>query len=181
MPFISIQYYQSPFGELIVGAYQNKLCLCDWRYRKMRESVDRRICQTLNAQYREESSPIIEATIEQLQAYAAGKLTNFSLPILPVGTNFQKKVWQALHDIPFGTTISYLQLAEQLGNKNLVRAVASANGANAISIIIPCHRIIGSNGQLTGYAGGLNVKKQLLKIEKPAPPIQQLSLFSKNH
>jgi methylated-DNA-[protein]-cysteine S-methyltransferase len=83
-----------------------------------------------------------------------------------VGTDFQKRVWEALLRVPFGTTSTYLQLAKNIKNEKAVRAVASANGANSMSIIIPCHRIIGSNGKLVGYAGGLPIKKQLLKLEQ---------------
>ena len=110
----------------------------------------------------------------QLQAYFNGELQEFSIPLNPAGTDFQKKVWQALLEIPFGTTCSYLQLAEKLGNVKAIRAVAAANGKNPLWVVIPCHRVIGSNGSLTGYAGGLWRKKWLLDHEKP--PIQQ-SLF----
>jgi methylated-DNA-[protein]-cysteine S-methyltransferase len=89
----------------------------------------------------------------------------FNVPLLFVGSDFQKQVWNALMQIPFGVTKSYMELSKQFGNEKAIRAVASANGANAISIMVPCHRIIGSNCELTGYAGGLPVKKQLLQLE----------------
>lgn len=165
------------FGELIIGSYDNKLCLCDWRYRKMRASIDKRIQKSLCAEYKEASNPVIEATIEQLKAYTAGVLDKFTLPLLLVGTEFQKSVWQALLEIPYGETRSYLDLTLQLGDKNAIRAVASANGANAISIIIPCHRVIAKNGNLTGYAGGLWAKKRLLELENPQKCTPQLKLF----
>lgn len=177
MAFISIQHYKSEFGELLIGAYNNKLCLCDWRFRKMRKSIDQRICKGLKAEFRHESSPVIEATIEQLQAYASGSLKEFNLPLLPVGTDFQRRVWQALLEIPYGQAMSYLELSEKMGDAKAIRAVAAANGANAISIIIPCHRIIGSNGDMIGYAGGLNAKKQLLELENYTKPSLQLQLF----
>ncbi|WP_317195178.1 methylated-DNA--[protein]-cysteine S-methyltransferase [Carboxylicivirga sediminis] len=177
MDFIAIQYYKSAFGELIIGSYDNKLCLCDWRYRKMRTSIDKRIQKALNAEYKEASTPITEATIKQLKAYTAGELDKFTLPLLLVGTDFQKSVWHALLEIPYGETRSYLELSIQLGDKNAIRAVASANGANAISIIVPCHRIIGKNGNLIGYAGGLLAKKRLLELENPQKCTPQLKLF----
>lgn len=99
------------------------------------------------------------------------------MPIRTIGNDFQKRVWKALQQIPFGETRSYLQLSESLGNPKAIRAVASANGANALSILIPCHRIIGSNGELTGYAGGLNAKKKLLELENPNLKNSQLDLF----
>ncbi len=110
----------------------------------------------------------------QLQEYFEGKRKNFSLKLIPKGTDFQQKVWKELQKIPFGKTVSYQQIASQLGNPKVIRAAASANGKNPISIIIPCHRVIGSDGSLTGYAGGLHRKKWLLELETPP---QQQSLF----
>ena len=162
---ISIQYYKTPVGELILGSYDNKLCLGDWRYRKMRSSIDSRIQKGLKAEYVEESSEVIVETMKQLDEYFTNDRKTFDVPLLMVGTDFQKSVWQGLIEIPYGTTASYLELSKNIGNEKAVRAVASANGANAISIMIPCHRIIGSDGALTGYAGGLPAKKKLLELE----------------
>jgi len=162
---ISIQTYKSPIGELLLGSYEDKLCLADMKYRRMRTSIDKRIQKGLNAEYIEQSSVVIEETIKQLQEYFAGDRKEFNIPLLTVGTAFQKSVWEGLIKIPYGTTASYLELSKNIGNEKAVRAVASANGANAISIMIPCHRIIGSNGDLVGYAGGLPVKKKLLELE----------------
>lgn len=162
---ISIQTFKTPFGDLILGAFENQLCLCDWKYRKMRKSIDARIQAGLKSEFIEEDSPVFAQVIDQLQEYFEGKRKTFDLPLLTVGTPFQKQVWNALLHIPFGKTASYLELSQQLGNPDAIRAVASANGANAISIIIPCHRIIGSDGSLVGYAGGLEAKKKLLKLE----------------
>ncbi|WP_430813013.1 methylated-DNA--[protein]-cysteine S-methyltransferase [Carboxylicivirga sp. RSCT41] len=177
MSHISIQYYKSPCGELILGSYNNQLCLCDWRYRKMRQSIDNRITKSLKATYKEEPSSVINEAIQQLELYFKGELKVFKLPLLLAGTEFQKKVWNTLAEIPWGTTNSYLELSKLLGNNNAIRAVASANGANAISIIIPCHRIIGSDGKLVGYAGGLTAKKKLLELEGCFRVNNQLSLF----
>lgn len=117
---------------------------------------------------------ILIPAIEQLTAYFNGDLKTFSLKLNPEGTTFQKKVWNALTQIPFGTTISYLELSQILGDVKAVRAVAAANGKNPLWIVVPCHRVIGSDGSLTGYAGGLWRKKWLLEHEHP--PTQQ-SLF----
>ena len=103
--------------------------------------------------------------MEQLDAYFAGKLKKFNLPLALAGTPFQLSVWRGLTTIPYGETISYGQLATRIGNPKAVRAVGSANGSNPLPIIIPCHRVIGSNGNLTGFGGGLPIKKQLLALE----------------
>jgi methylated-DNA-[protein]-cysteine S-methyltransferase len=105
-------------------------------------------------------------TVRQLRAYFAGKLQKFDLPLAPEGTLFQLKVWKELCEIPYGETISYGELARRIGNPNASRAVGLANGANPIPIIIPCHRVIGSNGKLTGYGGGLPIKEKLLGLEQ---------------
>jgi len=163
---INIHHYNSPVGEILLGSYEDKLCLADWRYRRMRSTIDKRIQKGLKAEYVEESSSVIEETIKQLQAYFIGERKTFDIPLLMIGTDFQKSVWDGLIKIPYGTTAAYLELSKNIGNEKAVRAVASANGANAISILIPCHRIIGSNGDLVGYAGGLPAKKKLLELEK---------------
>lgn len=109
-------------------------------------------------------APFREA-IEQLKAYFAGKLTAFDLRLAPAGTEFQVSVWRALETIPYGETTTYGAIAKQVGRPSAIRAVGAANGANPIPIIIPCHRVIGSNGKLTGFGGGLPVKELLLKLE----------------
>ena len=163
---INIQYFNTPVGEFILGSYDEKLCLADWRYRKMRESIDSRLQKGLNAEYIEEDTEVLKEARKQFNEYFDHKRKIFDLPLLLVGTDFQKSVWQGLLQIPFGSTASYRDLAQNLGNEKAVRAVANANGANAISIVIPCHRILGSNGDLTGYAGGLSTKKKLLELEQ---------------
>ena len=111
-------------------------------------------------------SALTALAAEQLQAYFAGTLQQFSLPLAASGTAFQQQVWQALCAVPFGTTCSYADIANQIDNKKAVRAVGAANGRNPIAIIVPCHRVIGANGTLTGYAGGLDKKAWLLKHEQ---------------
>jgi methylated-DNA-[protein]-cysteine S-methyltransferase len=163
---ISITYYKSPVGELILGSYQGKLCLADWHYRKMRKRIDLRIQQSLDANYIENDTTILRETIKQFEEYFKGERKDFGIPIELVGTDFQKNVWSKLLEIPYGKTYSYIELSKKLGDVKAVRAVASANGANAISILVPCHRIIGSDGSLIGYAGGLTAKKKLLELER---------------
>lgn len=116
----------------------------------------------------------LEDCVHQLHDYFEGIRTQFDLQLNPEGTEFQKKVWEQLQNIPYGKTISYLELSQQLGDVKAIRAVANANGKNPLWIIVPCHRVIGSNGSLTGYAGGLQRKQWLLEHESP---YKQQSLF----
>ena len=131
----------------------------------MRSAVDGRISRSLNADFVEGDAPVLDETKRQLGEYFRAERKGFDLPLLLVGTDFQKRVWDELIKVDYGRTSSYIELAERMGNKNAVRAVASANGANAISIIVPCHRIVGSKGELVGYAGGLKTKEKLLALE----------------
>ena len=115
--------------------------------------------------WKEDRAPLIK-TIRQLQAYFAGELESFDLKLAPQGTPFQQEVWRRLCDIPYGETISYGTLAGRIGNPKASRAVGLANGSNPIPIVIPCHRVIGSNGKLIGYGGGLPIKEKLLALER---------------
>lgn len=150
---------------MILGSFEGNLCLLDFRYRKMRSVVDERIKTGLHAEFIQKDDEILEQTRKQLDEYLNRSRTLFDIPLLIVGTDFQKAVWNALMKVPYGKTASYLDLAKAIDNEKSVRAVAGANGANELAIIIPCHRIIGSNGELTGYGGGLAVKKKLLNLE----------------
>lgn len=116
----------------------------------------------------EESSAGFEEAIAQLAEYFAGERRTFTLPLAPAGSDFQHRVWKLLAEIPYGETRSYGQLAEQLGDRLVIRAVGAANGRNPLSIIVPCHRVVGADGSLTGYAGGLQRKKYLLGLENPS-------------
>jgi methylated-DNA-[protein]-cysteine S-methyltransferase len=175
---IIIEYYKTPIGELILGAYQEKLCLCDWRYRKMRPSIDRRILEGLNTSFEEGETTVTETAKNQLNEYFSAERMAFDVPLIMVGTSFQKTVWNELLKIPFGKTESYLGLSRKIGNEKSIRSVAAANGANAISIMIPCHRIIGSDGSLTGYGGGLQAKRKLLQLEMHNQVSDQWKLFN---
>jgi methylated-DNA-[protein]-cysteine S-methyltransferase len=116
----------------------------------------------------------LKEAVSQLQEYFEGKRTDFTFKLNPTGTEFQQKVWKELLEIPFGKTMSYLELSKKLGDVKAIRAVASANGKNPLWIVVPCHRVIGTDGSLTGYAGGLWRKKWLLEHENPS---NQQSLF----
>jgi methylated-DNA-[protein]-cysteine S-methyltransferase len=169
MPTITVHPFRTPYGELLLGSFEDQLCLCDWRYRRMRTAVDARIQRGLNAAYEEGMSSVITAAVEQLDAYFSGERRHFDLPLRCVGTEFQQRVWEALVTVPYGTTMTYADLTAKVAAPTAIRAVASANGANAHSIIIPCHRIVGSDGEMVGYAGGLSTKRKLLLLEGAVP------------
>ena len=143
----------------------------------MRAHIDQRIQAGLASDYQPGDSEVIRNTIHQLEAYFAKQRAVFDIPLRLVGTTFQQKVWQQLMKIPYGKTCSYLDLSIALGNQKATRAAATANGANAISIIVPCHRVIGANGKLVGYAGGLSAKSKLLSLENANTATEQLRLF----
>lgn len=172
---IQIHNYPTPYGGLILGSYENKLCLCDWKYRRMRDAIDNRIQKGLNTQYIKGKSDVINQTQKQLEEYFAKTRKTFDIPLLLVGTKFQQEVWNTLLHVPYGTKETYGDLSKRMNNPDAIRAVATANGANAISIIVPCHRIIGADGKLVGYAGGLEAKKKLLLLESNQE--EQLELF----
>lgn len=148
---------ESPVGPLLMAA--------DDRGLRSIEFMNGRRSVQANPQWRDDAEPLRE-TIRQLRAYFAGELESFDLKLAPQGTPFQLSVWNHLCDIPYGETISYGELARRVGNPNASRAVGLANGSNPIPIVIPCHRVIGSNGKLTGYGGGLPIKEKLLGLER---------------
>ena len=149
----------SPLGELKLVANTQGLVAILWE-----NDTPGRI--PLRLLKEEPTNSVLLDTERQLQAYFAGALQQFSVPLAAIGTPFQKQVWRALTRIPFGETRSYQQIAQQIDNPKAVRAVGAANRCNPISIIVPCHRVIGANGHLTGFAGGLEAKSYLLNIEK---------------
>ena len=148
-------WFESPVGRLLLAGSKRGLKLVSFSGSHARQ-VDPE-WQEGDSQFRE--------VVQQLRSYFAGKRTSFDLPLVLEGTEFQKKVWTALQKIPYGETTSYKELAEKVGKPTAVRAVGAANGANPIPIIIPCHRVIGNDGSLTGFGGGLPLKKKLLDLE----------------
>lgn len=163
---IKTKRYESPCGVLLLGSFDDKLCLCDWQVEKPRNHVNQRLKRILNAEFETGTSEVIEKAVKQLDEFFAGQRQEFDVPMLFVGTDFQKTVWNELLKIPFGKTISYGEMARRIGMPKAVRAVANANGANAMSIFAPCHRVIGSDHSLTGYGGGLDTKRALLELER---------------
>ena len=148
----------SPVGELTLVARNGKLSAILWEVERANRV---RLGQLIEAN----NSPVLLETQRQLTEYFAGARNQFELELDFAGTDFQKQVWHALLTIPFGETRSYSQIAQQIGNPKAVRAVGAANGRNPISIVAPCHRVIGASGGLTGFAGGLEAKQYLLALE----------------
>jgi len=153
----------TPVGRLLIAGDENGL-----RHVSFAKSHFSAPVTTPEEDWEAQEKPFKEV-IKQLNAYFSGKLQDFDLPLAPEGTEFQQKVWQALRNVKFGTTASYGSIAAQIGNPAASRAVGMANGRNPISIIVPCHRIIGSSGKLVGYGGGLKYKETLLKLERSIP------------
>jgi AraC family transcriptional regulator of adaptative response/methylated-DNA-[protein]-cysteine methyltransferase len=157
---------ESPIGELIAGATEEGVCLLEFSDRRRASRECRDLVKLLKQTLEEGDNIHLQALRKQLNDYFNGDLKGFNIPLVTPGTDFQQAVWKALLEIPFGTTRSYQEQANILNWPDSVRAVANANGMNRISIVIPCHRVIGSDGRLTGYGGGLKRKKWLLDHEK---------------
>lgn len=164
---IKIARYRSPLGEMTIGSFSGKLCVCDWNGGRHSDVGERRIRKALGAEYEDGISELILRAISELDEYFAGSRRVFDIPLLLTGSEFQNAVWTELLKIPYGTTVSYAALARLIRNPKAVRAVANANATNPISIFVPCHRVIGSDNSLTGYGGGLDVKRSLLALESP--------------
>lgn len=159
--------YDCPVGQMFLAEYNGILYACEWNTDKRRAEILKKVEKYLKPDtVVEMRSSVIDETIKQLDEYFAGKRHEFDIPIGFIGTDFQKQVWQELLKVSYGITCSYKELAEAVGRPLAVRAVANTVRLNSISIIVPCHRIIGSNGTLTGYAGGLSAKDVLLNLER---------------
>ncbi len=156
----------TPAGTMIIGADDRGICLFDFEYRKMMPGIKARIIKLLNKDFEEGSHPLHHMLEAQLDEYFNGLRKVFDLPLQFSGSPFQKKVWNSLLAIPYGETRSYKQQAIAFGDEKAIRAVASANGANCLAIIVPCHRVVGADNSLTGYAGGLQSKRWLLEHER---------------
>lgn len=157
---------ESPLGELIAGATDEGVCLLEFNDRKRAAYECRDLEKLLKQSLEEGENGHLAKLKKQLDDYFNGNLKKFTIPLVTPGTDFQQAVWKELLEIPYGTTRSYQEQANALSRPDSVRAVANANGMNRISIIIPCHRVIGSDGRLTGYGGGLKRKKWLLDHER---------------
>lgn len=162
---IITKHITTPLGKMIAGATDKGICLFDFEFRKMMPAIRKRISSFLQDDFEPGEHSHFDILQQQVDEYFSGRRQNFDLPLLLTGTLFQQKVWEALHTIPYGSTRSYMQQTKVLGDEKAIRAVARANGENCLAIIVPCHRVVGSDGSLTGYAGGLKAKKWLLEHE----------------
>jgi O-6-methylguanine DNA methyltransferase len=169
---------QTPLGMMQMGATDEGICLFDFQYRKSIDSINARIEKYAGSGFEQAQHPYFDLLKTQIDGYFAGTRQVFDLPLHLIGTSFQVKVWEGLRQIPYGETRSYKKQSIFLGNEKAIRAVAGANGDNSIAIIIPCHRVIGENGTLVGYGGGLPKKKWLLEHEyKYSGKSTQINLF----
>lgn len=163
---ISVTRILTPLGPMLAGAVDEGICLLEFTDRRMLETQVNRLKRILNAEFFPGQNKYFEKLNKQMKEYFAGTRKEFTVPLVLKGTDFQQKVWEALLQIPYGETRSYLEQAIAVGNPDAVRAVARANGDNRIAIIIPCHRVIGKNGELVGYGGGMWRKQFLLNLER---------------
>ncbi|MGE5679376.1 MAG: bifunctional transcriptional activator/DNA repair enzyme AdaA [Bacillota bacterium] len=163
---VTITRLSTPLGPMLAGAAENGICLLEFADRRMLEAEIKYLEKSLRAAVLPGDSPYFSELKKQLDEYFEGKRHEFDLPLVLIGSDFQKKAWQALLKIPYGQTRSYKQQANTVGLEKAVRAIGHANGENRISIIIPCHRVIGEDGSLTGYGGGIWRKQWLLKHER---------------
>lgn len=164
---LSISEITTPLGTMLAGIIENKLTMLEFIDRKNLETQIRRITNKLHAVPIIQDNPLFKIIHEEVSLYFDGKLKEFSIPLFECGTDFQKRVWNELKKIPYGKIISYETLAKRIGNPDAIRAVANANGHNSIGIVIPCHRVIGKDGNLRGYGGKVWRKKRLLELESP--------------
>ena len=162
--------YGSPCGKLLLAVQGNGLVLCDWLINDKAGKALRKLDPSLSKGKVTDDVSLLDEAVSQLDEYFAGKRQRFDIPVSFVGTEFQQLVWKALLEVPYGRTTTYQAIAQTIGRPSAVRAVANAIGANPVSIFVPCHRIIGSSGALTGYAGGLDAKKYLLELESRQDP-----------
>jgi O-6-methylguanine DNA methyltransferase len=170
------QRIESPIGKILLIANENGLCFAEFEDDTNSANKLDTIAKKLNHTISNELNLILKDTADQLDRYFKKDLTKFNIALEPIGTDFQKSVWNSLQEIPFGKIKTYKIQSENLKSPDAIRAIASANGKNPIAVIIPCHRVIGSDGTLTGYAGGLWRKKWLLEHEG-ALNVAQQSLF----
>ena len=162
---VVISEWESPCGKMIIGSIGEYICLCDWVESKRRDFNDRKIMNRLDVWYSEGMTSAIRRTVDELEEYFAGERKSFDMPLLMVGTDIQRHIWRTLCGIPYGETRTYKGICEAAGHSGRGRGSAGQIAANAISILVPCHRVIGSDGSLTGYAGGLDAKQYLLDLE----------------
>jgi len=175
---VHVTELDTPVGQMLAAANDTHLLLFDFKHRRMIDTQLERVRRAMRCTFVSGESPVFAQLRAELGEYFRGERAEFAVPLHVPGTAFQMRVWEALRKIPSGTTTTYARLAESIGQPTAIRAVARANGDNRIAIIIPCHRVIGSDGQLVGYGGGLSRKRQLLILEGRA---LTMPLFEPSH
>jgi len=169
---------ETPLGEMIAGATEKGICLLEFNDRKILPAEYKDLIRLLNTTFEEGDNIHLKVLRKQLKEYFDGERKEFTIPLVTPGTSFQQAIWKELQNIQYGSTMSYLEQSLALNQPDAIRAVANANGKNRIAIVIPCHRVVGSDGRLTGYGGGLKRKKWLLDHEKKySGQAVELSLF----
>ncbi len=175
---IALSHIDTPVGKMLMGATDAGICLFDFEYRKRIGPIMERVQQHVGEKFADGYHPLFDVLTTQVNEYFTGERKDFTVPLHLAGSPFQVSVWQALLQIPYGETRTYKQQSIFLGNEKAIRAVAGANGENGIAILVPCHRVVGTNGSLTGYGGGLQRKQWLLTHEnKHSGKNMQANLF----
>lgn len=175
---IIFSLFDTPLGRMNAGVLDDRICLLEYDMPERLGKEMNELKKVFKADIREGSHPRLDELKQQLSEYFDGIRKEFNLPLLITGSHFQERVWNALQKIPYGTTSTYKQLAVSLGDQGAVRAVGRANGTNRLAILIPCHRVIGENGKLAGYGGGLWRKRWLLELERHNSPAPRGYLFA---
>ncbi|MGE0159531.1 MAG: bifunctional transcriptional activator/DNA repair enzyme AdaA [Gemmatimonadales bacterium] len=174
-PLIRVTRTPTPLGPMLIGATDDALVLLEFVDRRQLAGQIRRIGRRLEAVFAPDGSPLAERAATELTEYFEGRRRDFDVPFRPVGSAFEREVWDALLEIPFGETRSYADVARSVGRPSAVRAVGRANGMNALAILVPCHRVVGSDGRLVGYGGGLWRKERLLELERGSLQVARAS------
>jgi AraC family transcriptional regulator of adaptative response/methylated-DNA-[protein]-cysteine methyltransferase len=165
-PLIKVTRVATPLGPMLIGATDDALVLVEFVDRRQLAAQIEKIGRRLGAVFAPDSSPLIERGAAQLRGYFESARQHFDVPLHPVGSDFERAVWDSLLEIPYGETRSYAEIANRVGRPSAVRAVGRANGMNALAVVVPCHRVVGSDGRLVGYGGGLWRKERLLALER---------------
>lgn len=174
---LTMTEFSTPLGPMLAGATAEGVCLLEFQDRIRFEKEFAALQNTLNAVIEQGRNPFLDQLETELQEYFSGERKTFEVPLHIPGNEFAKSVWETLLNIPYGTTCTYKEQADLMKNPKAIRAIATANGRNRLAIIVPCHRVIGSNGSMTGYAGGIDKKKWLLKFEREHSDLPDGLLF----
>ena len=166
MEFITTRRIETPLGILTGAAVDHGICMLEYSDNHRDSNRLEKLQSRLGIGIIKSNHPFLDQLENELKEYFDNKRKEFDVPLVLMGTNFQEKVWEALRNIPYGSTISYMELANRLGNKLVIRAAGRANGQNPLAIVVPCHRVLGANGSLVGYGGGIWRKRFLINLER---------------